>query len=198
MTFKKKFIHLFISLIIAIGLSCSSSSNSDLSDEELFDQAWGNFTAGNFTTAQGDFSDLQQRGTMPAEALNGLGWSSAYLGLLQTAVGSFLNALDQSPSESLRDDIYAGLVISYDALDESQSCLDASDNVSQNWSFAYRSGLDYNDIVLLRAISYYALGNFASSLLEVKRLASTFTVDINTIDGRAALAAKIEELRNQI
>jgi len=42
---------------------------------------------------------------------------------------------------------------------------------------------------------YFALFNFDDCVIQVKILNSSFTADIATYDGRAALAAEIERLR---
>ena len=57
---------------------------------------------------------------------------------------------------------------------------------------------DFNDLILLRAMSYYAIADFASSLGEVRRLQPSFYADVDTVEGRAALAEKIETLRSRV
>lgn len=186
---------LFIS-IVSLYLNCSSNSLSNFSDDELLSMGWQDFRDNDHSSAKNNFSELINRNAFLAEAYAGLGWANAFLNSYSEALDNFNNALQQSPSEELENDIYAGLCIVNDANNSPQNCLAASENVATDWAFQYITGLNYNDIILLRAFSNYALGNFSASLNEVKVLDSDFNVDVSTILGRVTLADKIEMLGN--
>ena len=72
--------------------------------------------------------------------------------------------------------------------------IDMALELSPAWSFEARPDLDRDDLIVLRAENYFALGDFAASLAEVQSLVEGFTADVGTPQGQAELAAKIEEL----
>ncbi len=195
---KTKMIVMVLAFFIAIFSGCSdegTSKTSSPSDKEVLDFGWNNFVAGDYSAAKDNFNELITREALLADAHSGLGWSNTFLDLLQNAADEFNFALNTQPSDSLKNDIYAGLSFVYDALNYPQECISATDNVATNWQFAYKADLDFNDIILLRAINYYALGEFDNSLIEVQRLDQSFNTDVSTVEGRAALANKIEALK---
>ena len=67
-----------------------------------------------------------------------------------------------------------------------------------DWVFAYGLSLSSGDLYLLRAENYFLLGKFAESLVEVQRLNVTFTANLTTPDGIAALASEIERLKSEV
>lgn len=190
-----------LSLLGAIAiLSCKKDTSALLPhppDHEVLESGWRNFMNGRYSEAVSEFNRLIHRGALLTEAYTGLGWSYAFMNCLEESVVKYKAALNTQPSSRLLSDIYAGLSFVYDALDSYQRCLSATDSIDSNWVFAYKPALDFNDIILLRAISFYGLGDFSGSLSEVQRLDPSFIADISTIDGRAALADKIEELRGR-
>ncbi|MCK4695547.1 MAG: hypothetical protein KAT74_07280 [Candidatus Cloacimonetes bacterium] len=184
-----------IILGIMIISGCSKSSSPGMSDEEKLAAAWENFTNGDYEKAIEYFTELIDDEEYLAEAYSGLGWSNSFLGQLQTAITNFTNGLNNNPTIEIEDDIYAGRSFAYEALSSYEDCLLDTDQIDEGWEFLHKDDLSYNDIILLRAICYYALGEFENSLIEVQRLDPGFYADVSTEEGRAALAAKIEELR---
>ncbi len=198
---KTNIILLLFTLCIVIISSCKKDNSALFlppTDQEILESGWRNFMNGSYTEAVNDFTELINREAFLGDAYTGLGWSNSFLNYLQEAVNNYNIALNNQSSNRLSNDIYAGLSFVYDALDYHQNCLVASDSVTSDWRFAYKEDLDYNDLILLRAISFYALGDFLNSLSEIQRLDPSFIADVATIEGRAALADKIEELRSQI
>lgn len=190
---------LVLSLSLLFLSSCGDdSSSSGLSDAEKLALAWTSFSDGLYQDAIDLFNELIDDEVFLAEAYSGLGWSAARNGQLQTAINSYENGLMNEPSVDLEDDIYAGWSFAKEALGEYADALTGTAEVSNNWQFDHDNQLSHNDIVLLRAICYYALGDFANSLLEVQILDPDFDCNVETEAGRAALAAKIEELRGEV
>ena len=184
-----------IILGIMIISGCSKSSSPGMSDEEKLAAAWESFTNGDYEQAKEYFTELIDDEEYLAEAYCGLGWSNSLLGQLQTAITNFTNGLNNNPTIEIEDDIYAGRSFAYEALGSYEDCLLDTDQIDEDWEFVHKDDLSYNDIILLRAICYYTLGEFENSLIEVQRLDPGFYADVSTEEGRAALAAKIEELR---
>ena len=195
------FVLLFI-LIFSVISSCIFDDDKPTSSEELLKNGWKYYTQKRYTNSLVYINKLIARDDSlsikyKSEAYTGKGWCEARLSLLDSSIVSFETALKFEPSDSLKNDIYAGLSFVYDALDEYDLCLSATNNVSSDWTF-YHDDLDHNDIIILRAINYYAKGDFSNSMIEVQKLDAGFTVDdIKTVEGRADLADKIEKLRNE-
>ena len=162
-----------------------------LTDQQLLDQGWSAFASAQYDQALASFDELVDRGALLAEAHSGRGWSYARSNLPSEAAAALDSASAQQPAGDLADEIQAGYAFVHDALDRHADCLAATDQVSEGWIFAHDAAVDYDDLIVLR---YYALGQFAESLAEVQRLDPEFTADVATPAGRAALAAKIEQL----
>ncbi|MCB0261428.1 MAG: hypothetical protein KDE62_17120 [Calditrichaeota bacterium] len=193
--------YLFSVILLTLGLlclNCSKDSTGNLSDSELLSAGWEEFSARDYGTARDYFAELAGRGALLADAYCGLGWSRLYLGSLALAIEDFEAALNENPSTVTRNDILAGMCFGADALGDPQACIEFGGNVAPGWQFRYRTSLSFSDITLVRAASYYALGDFAASLTEVRLLDASFSVNVNTVEGRAALAAKIETLRGSV
>ena len=165
----------------------------DKSCDELIDSGWEEFENGNYSSAIDEFTKAASKCSLKAEAYTGKGWCELKLSQIGNSIQSFNSALNEQPTNDQKNDIYAGLSFAYDAQDKHELCISATDSISSDWCFIH-DDLNYNDIILLRAINYYAKGDFANSLQEVKLLAPGFSVNTTTIEGRAYLAEKIEEL----
>lgn len=190
---------LTFSLIFILFSGCSDNGNgSGLSDEEILDLAWENFGLGNYQEAIDGFFELIDKEVYIAEAYSGLGWSYSRFGQLLNSAANFGNGFLNEPTADILDDLYAGLSFVKEALEEYSDALTNSAEVNNGWQFDHDTELSFDDLVLLRAICYYALADFANSLLEVQILVPDFVCDVETEEGRAALAAKIEELRGTV
>lgn len=190
---------LILSLLTFILSGCSDdSSSSGLSDEEKLALAWTSFADELYQEAIDIFNELIDDEVFLAEAYSGLGWSYSRDGQLNNAWSAFNTGLNNDPSAEIENDIFAGSSFALEAQQLYDDALINSGQVSNNWQFAHDAQLSYDDIVLLRAICYYTLADFANSLLEVQILDPEFDCDVETEAGRAALAAKIEELRGEV
>ncbi len=195
----KKYISILIVIVAILALiGCSDDNDKKPNYQAKLETAWHNFETANYTEAIAGFQELIDSGELVAEAYNGLGWCNLYLDDLDAANSAFSNGLQNEPEDAVYQDIVAGLTFVYDAQNLPNACLTVSENVNPDWGFDHWtfsfSPLNYEDIIVLRAVSYYALGDFANSLLEVQRIDGAFTADVSTAEGRAALAGKIEEL----
>lgn len=197
----KKYLIAVIVLGMALFVGCSKSSTShnpyeNYSDQELLDSGWENYANNEFEQSLDFFNEMINRNTRLSEANNGLGWSYAKLDSLSKSLKYFDEALARNPSNQTKDDCLAGKCFVKDAQNQAQNCLDYSLEISNSWQFEYDQNLNYDDIIVLRATSFYSLANFSSSLIEIQKLEPDFQVDVSTVEGRISLAEKIESLRN--
>jgi len=70
------------------------------------------------------------------------------------------------------------------------------------WVFSHDTTINHLDVRVTVAMSNYAVRDFATSLTHVQTILSeinptapVWTTDVNTVEGRQALASKIEELQ---
>jgi tetratricopeptide (TPR) repeat protein len=182
-------------------LSCEEKGVERVTASELIEKGWQKFEAGNSAGAGSDFSaalSISTTATDSGGAFLGLGWAQLRLIQAGLAEKSLVDHLQLSP---LSDDGRAGLAFAYlaqVAQDKFQSAIDAADEVlssDSSWSFGHDSSIDYSDLHLLLAQSYYGLADYSESLRIVQvYFDRNFDPDIDTPEGRTELAVKIESL----
>lgn len=184
-------------LIISCGGGDGDSSTdpgiNDMSSDDLLSKGWQKFSGNDYIDAIDYFDKLIERNEYITDAYCGRGWSYMYLDELNIALSNFNHCLMNAPGFEVLNDCSAGLSFVFDAMDNPEKCIEYSDAVSSEWSFQYKD-INYEDILLLRALNYYAMGDFDESLDELQKIFPTFTPDVSTVEGRAALADKLEEL----
>lgn len=163
---------------------------------------WTAFTAGQYASARSSFSAAVALDAAPAEAHVGLGWSELKLDHLDEAHQAFANGADKAGTDDLLADLFAGWAFTWNARStvagyhaESNVRVLQAEALAPAWTFTRLPGLDADDLALLAAENFFALGDFDSSLLRVQSLDATFDADVATAGGQAALADKIEALR---
>ena len=75
---------------------------------------------------------------------------------------------------------------------QSNQKLDQALGIDASWNFAFGLALNANDLHLLKAQNHFLLGEFSESLSAVLVLNASFTGDVLTNEGRAALASATE------
>jgi len=192
---------LILPLVLMVG--CSSDSDDPPppppeppSDAEVLAEGWSAYTTADYAEAETQFRELLGRNALVAEAHDGLGWTFAR----QSAADSALTHHEASlvargDTLAIADQMYAGLAFARSAAGDNAGCVTAAGEVATGWVFDHDSDLDYDDVVLVTAMAHYALGDFADALVAVQVLDPDFTADVDTVEGRAALAARIEELQ---
>lgn len=163
--------------------------------EQLTNEGWDRFEYKGYDNALAKFKEAIAKDKNYAEAYNGAGWASARLTNLSDAVSYFTQCISLS---STHVDAHAGLAFVYNAEKEYQSSVSAAItalSIDSSWLFAHDQTINYQDLHLILAECYFALGNFSDSLAQVQILNPSFTADVGTFEGRSALAEEIERLR---
>lgn len=199
---------LFIVMVILMGallfyFSCGENGvKPKLTAKELIDQGWQKFAAGNSTGAGSDFSaalSLASAKDDSSGAFLGLGWAELRQSHAGLAEKSLVNYLSLSPGST---DGRAGLALAYLGLEKFQSAIDTANVVlasSPSWSFGHDNSIDYWELRLLLAQSYYALAEFNTSLEIVQEyFEPDFNPDTNTPEGRKSLADMIQSLWERV
>ncbi len=198
---------MIILIVIVIITGCSKDKGttapdiSTYTDTQLYTEGWSRYTAGNYTGAITYFNVLLSRENKHAEALHGIAWCQLRLFYFNNSKQNFINALTADSlypvltADTLWSDIYAGVTFINDLQGNYDECLTAAGQVNEDWYFRHDEQYDFRDIILIKASSYYAKGQFTSSLAEVRKIEPAYTTDVSFVDGRIALARKIEELK---
>ncbi len=198
MKYLKLFLIFVFPLLTLIRCSDSGTQPSKLTATELTARGWENFEAAAYQSALDNFEEAISKDESFAEAYSGAGWAGGRLLKLNNAITYFSQAVAQNSSSS---DSYAGLAFVYLAQKEYQLAIAAANDalgINNLWDFAHDQTLDYRDLRLLLAESYFALLDFSNSLAQVKILNPAFDANVSTFEGRSALAAEIERLRNVV
>lgn len=168
--------------------------------EELVAQAWDAFEAADYAQAATGFGEALALDPGGVEAHSGRGWCRMILGDHAGSDADFGEASAGAAADAVRADLFAGWAFLANVYSPADDFAASNERVGQAlaldpaWSFTHRSDLDHDDLYVLRAMNHYALGEFAESLVEVRRVEPAFDVDVDTPAGQAALAVKIEEI----
>ncbi|HDQ00208.1 MAG TPA: hypothetical protein ENN22_13645 [bacterium] len=189
---------LLFSLLIFFIAGCDidgGAGTDNFTAQELTEQGWTLFISKNYKSAANKFVEAFGKDPGYTEAYTGAGWAYARSLNLDKAVDSFSAGIALNTNLA---DAHAGLAFVYNAQKSYQNSIQSAQQaltINANWNFAHDQTLDYQDLHLLMAESYFALLDFNNSLAQVKLLNPAFDVDVTTYEGRSALAAEIERLR---
>lgn len=186
---------LFSSLLLVNGCG-DDDGGVDQNVEELIKQGWAKFEAGNDADASADFNAAIGLSADTNEAYLGLGWAElrqSHAGLAENAFVTYLAKVGDS------NDAKAGLALAYHAQNKFEDAIHMAEDVLSSdppWIFSRDSRIDYLDLALVLADSYYQTAKFSQSLSAVQEYFNLpdFDPDIETPEGQAELAEKIEEL----
>ena len=165
--------------------------------EELIDQGWTKFKAGNFSGAGEDFNAALGLDTSAHEAYLGLGWAElrqSHGGLSENAFLIYLSKTSDSEYQAR-----GGLALAYLAQAKFQDAITTANVVLSAvsaWAFSPDTNINHLDLKLAVVQSYYGIGDYAQCLEAIQTyFDSAFNPgDVNTDQGREALAEKIESL----
>jgi len=186
-------------LIILLMVGCTGNNGiapvENYTAQELTEQGWELFGTVDYQRALEKFQEAISKDASYVEAHCGTGWAAARLKDLAKSANYFSSCISLNSSYV---DAHAGIAFVYNAqksyLLSNTSAIEAL-NQDATWTFLHDETLSYKDLYLLLAENYFALLDFKESLARVKILNPSFTADVTTYDGRAALAAEIERLR---
>ena len=184
------------------GSSSTGPGTPPPSYDERITAGWASFAAGDYDAARREFADA-----IPAEADRlagyvGLGWSELRRGNADAAHAAFGDGSLRAGPDELRADLEAGWAFAWharptasDHYAESNARVAAAEALAPDWSLPADGRWNRDDLRWLAAANHFARGEFAASLLRVQPLDPSFTADVATAAGQAALATRIEELR---
>ena len=178
-------------------LGCGSNESSvqpRSRAEVLTENGWRSFAAGSALEAQEMFEDAVIADSAYADAENGLGWVHLFFGLFAEADEHFLRARDLGLAN---EEAEAGHAIAAEIEGDAAEALAASARVlaaQPRWTFSRRDGIDYRDLRLVRARSFFAQGDFLGAKSEVDLVNPSNTVNAGLPTFIPDLLAEIERL----
>jgi tetratricopeptide (TPR) repeat protein len=197
----KRILILLPILICSVLLLCGcgkEKKSTGITAQELTNQGWGKFTAGDYTGASLDFKAATGLDPTYEDAYLGLGWAELKKNSAGLAESAFKTYLLKTSSSEGATAATAGLALACHAQDKFQDAIDKADELlssSPSWQFSRDASIDYLDVALIMAQSYYELGEYQSCLDVVKQyFDASFNPDLTTDQGRNQLAAKLESL----
>jgi tetratricopeptide (TPR) repeat protein len=193
-------------LVLALAVGCGSDSGTGSADpEQIVAEAWNLFSSGDFSAAESRFSDaiaVATKDAVEAEAFEGRAWSRARLGNMNGALDDFIEVLTVYALPT--QDRYAGISLVYLALRDYENAAEKS-----NWAlvvynvpytFSHDNSVTDTTLKLVRAMSRFHLGFYASANDDVDDLASIYggpTVNPNSPDFVADLMEALQYYREQ-
>jgi tetratricopeptide (TPR) repeat protein len=164
--------------------------------EELTDQGWNKFEAGDFDGASADFNAAIGLNADYAPAYRGLGWAELRQSRAGLAEDAFTIYLAESSSPS--NDVLAGLAFACDAESKPEEAIAYAEDLlaaDPQWSFEKDVNVNYLDVALVLAENYYLTAHYEQSLAVIQQyFDSTFNPNIDTDQGRTELADKLASL----
>jgi len=191
------FIKMFRSVVFLflLFITFGGCSNFPRINPASVEKAWTYYENGEYERARREFNDVIASEPMNAEAYNGLGWCYGIMGELTIAIDDFNIAIED---DSSLVDPYAGLAFCYSDVPLDSEAINAASILAVKdslYQFGHNSDITISDIRFIKAKSLCNIGDFASALLEVKKLDPSFDCDVTTPSGREELLNELEKLR---
>ncbi|MDP8239544.1 MAG: hypothetical protein P9X24_10685 [Candidatus Hatepunaea meridiana] len=189
---------LLIFLSVLIGCNGDTGpSEPEATAQDKVDQGWELFEDADYIPALAAFQSAIDMDATLADAFNGAGWSAGKIpGCLEDAANFFERS--QIDNEIPIDALGGWLFVNYQ-LGEWENVILQAETLMQDqsgWRFYHEQTVDFLDVRLVVAMSYFNLGNFDLSLeIIVLYLNESFEVDVSTQAGRRELNEEIERLR---
>lgn len=189
-----------LSLCLLLGLMACRERIEPESDD-FAEYGWTLYADRDFQGALDQFETGMDMDSMYIDGYNGSGWCYVELNNPDSAFGFFNDGLEFISDDSSRVyfELLAGRALSYHVLEQYQLAIDDGEKLYEGspvFEFRHDWRINYVDIIVMLAASYYAEGDFASALLWVQNHDEDFSVDVTTNQGRADLIEKIDLMQN--
>ncbi|MCF7825844.1 MAG: hypothetical protein K9N29_04275 [Candidatus Marinimicrobia bacterium] len=190
---------LFALILLISFLGCREKIEPQVDD--FVEYGWTLYAERDFERALAHFLEGLTMDPQYIDGYNGAGWCYVEFNKPDTAIIFFKNGLDliTIDSSQVRFEMLAGIALSYHVTGDYVRAISRGEELIQYrpvFEFSHNWRIDYAEITLMLASSYFAQGDFAAALEWVQNLDETFFVDVTTNEGRANLIKKIETLQD--
>ena len=183
--------------------------------EDMAEYGWVLFETQEYLTSNAWFLDAIKENKDWKDGYNGLGWTYAKLMVLDSSIAHFTTGLEKTQYQwnpvDVQSEILAGLTFANHALGKDAKTiqygtafLDSTVKpLTLGWAFTHDSLLNYLDVRITMAASYYALGKFDSTILQVTVIldslnSSELVITDTTLAGRKEMAKQIMTLQDYL
>ena len=168
---------------------------------DYVEYGWELMAEGSYRDAIVQFEDGRHLDDEYADGWNGLGWAYARLGVADTSELCFTGGVDLEDTSSVGTELLAGRSFAWLALGSFSNAVSDADSaldLEPEWVFSRDDSVTYKHLILTAATGFYGLGEFDSSLVWVQKLDASFSADVASLSGRSKLAAKLEDLKDDL
>jgi len=161
---------------------------------------WTFFDDGSYETARRWFREATATDSGYVDGFNGLGWSLGFLDSMEAAFDAFSYGLSIGDTTDYFADLLAGRIFTANALGRADSAAVLAQGFLETdslWVFDYDRQLDYADVFIALATSFFILQDYESSLNMLRHVDRSFTADLSTQAGLSELSLRIETLSQQ-
>jgi len=203
--------------IMAIGLITMDACRKKFyaTAEDMAEYGWELFETKEYLPSNAWFLDAVSKDSDWKDGYNGLGWTYAKLMVLDSSINHFTTGLAKKQHQwnpiDVQSEILAGLTFANHALGKDakviqygRTFLDSTVKpLTAGWMFTHDSLLNYLDVRITLAASYFAVGKFDSTILQVTVIldslnSSELPITDTTLVGRKEMAKQIMTLQNYL
>ncbi|MBN2012677.1 hypothetical protein JW960_25335 [candidate division KSB1 bacterium] len=143
---------LIITLFLVIGGCDHQGANIPTSPptaNSYLGDGWTLYESGNYAAALTEFNASKARDAIKEDAYNGLGWTYTKLTQYDNAISNFLLLLSLTSSDDMRANVYAGLAMTYSAMQVDPNYYAGTDDATfDQRTAAGLKAIEYIDMVL--------------------------------------------------
>jgi len=203
--------------IMAIGLITMDACRKKFyaTAEDMAEYGWELFETKEYLPSNAWFLDAVSEDSDWKDGYNGLGWTYAKLMVLDSSISHFTIGLAKKQHQwnpiDVQSEILAGLTFANHALGKDakviqygRAFLDSTVKpLTAGWMFTHDSLLNYLDVRITLAASYFAVGKFDSTILQVTVIldslnSSELPITDTTLVGRIEMAKQIMTLQDYL
>ena len=203
--------------IMAIGLITMDACRKKFyaTAEDMAEYGWELFETKEYLPSNAWFLDAVSEDSDWKDGYNGLGWTYAKLMVLDSSISHFTIGLAKKQHQwnpiDVQSEILAGLTFANHALGKDakviqygRTFLDSTVKpLTAGWMFTHDSLLNYLDVRITLAASYFAVGKFDSTILQVTVIldslnSSELPITDTTLVGRKEMAKQIMTLQDYL
>ena len=203
--------------IMAIGLITVDACRKKFyaSADDMAEYGWVLFETKEYLPSNAWFLDAVSEDSDWKDGYNGLGWTYAKLMVLDSSIFHFTTGLTKKQHQwnpiDTQSEILAGLTFANHAIGKDgkviqygRAFLDSTVKpLTAGWIFTHDSLLNYLDVRITLAASYFAVGKFDSTILQVTVIldslnSSDLAITDTSLVGRIEMAKQIMTLQDYL
>ncbi|MFH1313735.1 MAG: tetratricopeptide repeat protein [Candidatus Eisenbacteria bacterium] len=190
-----------IALVLCLFMGCGENGcKPEATPEQLTREGWDRFEDNQYQGALLKFDQALGRDPGHGEAYNGVGWCCANLDSLEAGIDAFDHAISHGV---ITADPRAGKAVIYRDLEpvDFQTAIGWADSalaIDSDYVFSHDTSLDWKDLRLILAHSYYGLSQYDEAKAQVDILNPGNTLDPGSDTYVEDLLAEIQRLGDEI